>query len=91
MGSRTLSFVSHRWLEALEEVRKLFLFFVGSLEDSIDSTYECLDMGWDCSSLMLCFPQLVSDFTPSGNREFNQLIDCVSVLCKGDVGNMACL
>lgn len=26
MGSRTLSFVSHRWPEALKEVEKLFLF-----------------------------------------------------------------
>lgn len=61
---------------------------MGSLDDSIDSPYESLDMGWDCSCFM---PWLVSDFTPSGIREFNQLIDCVSVFCKGHVGNMDCL
>lgn len=63
---------------------------MGSLEDSIDSSHECLDMGWHCSSLMPCFPELVSDFTLSGNREFNQLLDCVSALCEGHEGNMDC-
>lgn len=31
---------------------EILLFFVGAIEDSIDPTYKCLDMGWDCSSLV---------------------------------------
>lgn len=34
----------------------------------------------------------VSDFTPAGNREFNQLIDCVDTgLGKGRVWDVDCL
>lgn len=56
MGGRILPFVSHRVQKSLDEVRVLFLFFVGAFEDCIDPSYECFDMGWDCSSLVPFFP-----------------------------------
>lgn len=49
-----------------------------------------LTWGGDCSFLSVRFPELVSASAPGGNREFNQLIDCVSVLCKGPGWDMDC-